>query len=146
MSRLGLALAGLTALQFALRDVLARSVTQESNLSSSAAAAMTLGVGAVVLIVVAVGAARPSEFAKNLRRSMPAMLIPGLAIGLAMPILLAAFERGRVGLVSPILGATQTVGTVLLSGLLIRGSEINKRVIFAVSVTLAGGTLIGVTR
>ncbi|MDG2427967.1 MAG: EamA family transporter [Acidimicrobiales bacterium] len=146
VSRLGLALAGLTALQFALRDVLARSVTQESNLSSSAAAAMTLGVGAVVLIVVAVGAARPSEFAKNLRRSMPAMLIPGLAIGLAMPALLAAFERGRVGLVSPILGATQTVGTVLLSGLLMRGSEINKRVIFAVSVTLAGGTLIGVTR
>ena len=146
VSRLGLLLAALTALQFAIRDVLARSVTQESNLDSSTAAAVTLGVGAVVLIGVAVGTAGPREFSENLRRSMPAMLIPGVAVGLAMPALLAAFERSRVGIVSPILGTTQTVGAVLLSGLLIGGTEINKRVVLAVSVTLAGGTLIGITR
>jgi drug/metabolite transporter (DMT)-like permease len=146
VSRLGLLLAALTALQFAIRDVLARSVTQESNLDSSTAAAVTLGVGAVVLIGVAVGTAGPREFSENLRRSMPAMLIPGVAVGLAMPALLAAFERSRVGIVSPLLGTTQTVGAVLLSGLLIGGTEINKRVVLAVSVTLAGGTLIGVTR
>ena len=146
VSRLGLAFAALTALQFAIRDVLARSVTQESNLDSSAAAAVTLGVGAVVLIGVAVGTARPREFSKNLRRSMPAMLIPGIAVGIAMPALLAAFERSRVVIVSPLLGATQTVGAVLLSGLLIGGTEIDRRVVLAVIVTLAGGTLIGVTR
>jgi hypothetical protein len=77
---------------------------------------------------------------------MPAMLIPGFAVGLAMPALLAAFERSRVGIVSPLLGATQTVGAVLLSGLLIGATEIDKRVVLAVIVTLAGGTLIGVTR
>ena len=146
VSRLGLALAALTALQFAIRDVLARSVTQGSNLDSSAAAAVTLWVGAVVLIGVGVGTAKPREFSKNLRRSMPAMLIPGIAVGLAMPALLAAFERSRVGVVSPLLGATQTVGAVLLSGLLIGGTEINRRVVLAVILTLAGGTLIGVTR
>ena len=146
VSRLGLALAALTALQFAIRDVLARSVTQGSNLDSSAAAAVTLWVGAVVLIGVGVGTAKPREFSENLRRSMPAMLIPGIAVGLAMPALLAAFERSRVGVVSPLLGATQTVGAVLLSGLLIGGTEINRRVVLAVIVTLAGGTLIGVTR
>ena len=146
VSRLGLALAALTALQFAIRDVLARSVTQGSNLDSPAAAAVTLWVGAVVLIGVGVGTAKPREFSKNLRRSMPAMLIPGIAVGLAMPALLAAFERSRVGVVSPLLGATQTVGAVLLSGLLIGGTEINRRVVLAVIVTLAGGTLIGVTR
>lgn len=146
VSRLGLALAALTALQFAIRDVLARSVTQGSNLDSSAAAAVTLWVGAVVLIGVGVGTAKPREFSDNLRRSMPAMLIPGIAVGLAMPALLAAFERSRVGVVSPLLGATQTVGAVLLSGLLIGGTEINRRVVLAVIVTLAGGTLIGVTR
>ena len=146
VSRLGLALAALTALQFAIRDVLARSVTQGSNLDSPAAAAVTLWVGAVVLIGVGVGTAKPREFSKNLRRSMPAMLIPGIAVGLAMPALLAAFERSRVGVVSPLLGATQTVGAVLLSGLLIGGTEIDKRVVLAVIVTLAGGTLLGVTR
>ena len=145
VSRLGLALAALTALQFAIRDGLARSVTQGSNLDSPAAAAVTLWVGAVVLIGVGVGTAKPREFSKNLRRSMPAMLIPGIAVGLAMPALLAAFERSRVGVVSPLLGATQTVGAVLLSGLLIGGTEINRRVVLAVIVTLAGGTLIGVT-
>ena len=146
VSRLGLALAALTALQFAIRDVLARSVTQGSNLDSPAAAAVTLWVGAVVLIGVGVGTAKPRDFSENLRRSMPAMLIPGIAVGLAMPALLAAFERSRVGVVSPLLGATQTVGAVLLSGLLIGGTEINRRVVLAVIVTLAGGTLIGVTR
>ena len=146
VSRLGLALAALTALQFAIRDVLARSVTQGSNLDSPAAAAVTLWVGAVVLIGVGVGTAKPREVSKNLRRRMPAMLIPGIAVGLAMPALLAAFERSRVGVVSPLLGATQTVGAVLLSGLLIGGTEINRRVVLAVIVTLAGGTLIGVTR
>ncbi len=146
VSRLGLVLAALTALQFAIRDVLARSVTQESNLDSFAAAAVTLGVGAVVLIGVAVGTAGPREFSKNLRRSMPAVLIPGIAIGIAMPALVAAFERSRVVIVSPLLGATQTVGAVLLSGLLIGGTETDKRVVIAVIVTLAGGTLIGVTR
>ena len=145
-SRLGLALAALTALEFAIRDVLARSVTQGSNLDSSAAAAVTLGVGAVFLIGAAVATAGPRAFYWNLRRSMPAMLIPGIAIGLAMPALMAAFERSRVGIVSPLMGATQTVGAVLLSGVLIGGTEINKRVLLAVSVTLAGGTLIGVTR
>ena len=145
VSRVGLALAALTALQFAIRDVLARSVTQGSNLDSSAAAAVTLWVGAVVLIGVGVGTAKPREFSKNLRRSMQALLIPGIAVGLAMPALLAAFERSRVGVVSPLLGATQTVGAVLLSGLLIGGTEINRRVVLAVIVTLAGGTLIGVT-
>ena len=146
VSRLGLALAALTALQFAIRDVLTRSVTQESNLDSSAAAAVTLGAGAVVLVGVAVGTAGPQRFSKNLRRSMPTMLIPGVAVGLAMPALLAAFEQSRVGIVSPLLGATQTVGAVLLSGLLIGGTEIDKRVVLAVVVTLAGGTLIGLTR
>ena len=146
VSRLGLVLAAVTALQFAIRDVLARSVTQESNLDSSSAAAVTLCVGAVVLIGTAVGTAGPREFSENLRRSMPAMLIPGIAVGLATPALLAAFERSRVGIVSPLLGTTQTVGVVLLSGLLIGDTEINKRVLLAVSVTLAGGTLIGITR
>jgi drug/metabolite transporter (DMT)-like permease len=146
VSRLGLAFAALTAFQFAIRDVLARSVTQESNLDSSTAAAVTLGVGALVLIGVAAGTAGPREFFENLHRSMPAMLIPGIAIGLALPALLAAFERSRVGIVSPLLGATQTVAAVLLSGLLIGGTEISKRVVLAVGVTLAGGTLIGVTR
>ncbi|HAQ23861.1 MAG TPA: hypothetical protein DCR10_09945 [Acidimicrobiaceae bacterium] len=146
VSRLGLALAAITALQFAIRDVLTRSVTQGSNLGSSAASAVVLGVAALVLVGVAVGSAKPREFGAQFRRSMPAMLIPGIAVGLAMPSLLAAFERSRVGIVSPLLGATQTIGAVLLSGLLIGGTEIGQRVVVAVIVTLAGGTLIGVTR
>jgi drug/metabolite transporter (DMT)-like permease len=75
--RLGLVLAALTALQFAIRDVLARSVTQESNLDSSSAAAVTLCVGAVVLIGAAVGIAGPREFSEDLCCSMPATLTPG---------------------------------------------------------------------
>ena len=145
-SRVGLALAVLTAFQFAVRDVLARSVTQDSNLNSVAAAAVILVSGAIVLLVAAIGAAGPRTFIENMLRSMPAMLLPGVAVGLALPALLAAFERSRVGVVSPLHNASQSVAVVLLSGVLIGGAEANRRVVVALGFTLLGGTIIGITR
>ena len=145
-SRMGLALATLTAFQFAVRDVLARSVTQDSNLTSSAAAIVTFAGGGVVLLVAAIGTAGPRVFLENLLRSMPAILMPGIAVGLAVPALLAALERSRVGVVAPLHYASQSVAVLLVSRLLIGGTEVNKRVVVALSLTLAGGTIIGITR
>ena len=145
-SRMGLALAVLTAFQFAVRDVLARSVTQDSNLNSLAAAAVILASGAIVLVVATSGTAGPRVFIENMLRSMPAMLLPGVAVGFAVPALLAAFERSRVGVVSPLHNASQSVAVVLLSGALIGGTEVNRRVVLALGFTLLGGTIVGITR
>ena len=145
-SRLGLVLAALTAMQFGIRDVVARSVTQNSELHPSGAAAVLLGVGAVVLMIATLVAAGPVGFADNTRRSIPRVLVPGAAIGFAMPALLGAFERSRVGVVSPLNNAAQSVAVVALAGLVFGGAEVNRRVIVAVTLVLAGGTIIGVTR
>ena len=145
-SRMGLALAVLTAIQFAVRDVLARAVTQDSNLNSLAAAAVILASGAIVVLVAAIGTAGPRAFLENILRCVPAMLLPGVAVGFALPALLAAFERSRVGVVSPLHNASQSVAVVLLSGILIGGNEVNRRVVVALGFSLLGGTIIGITR
>ncbi len=144
--RLGLALAALTAVQFGVRDVVARSVTQDSGLEGAAAAAVILATGALVLLVASVAAAGPRRFADNARRCAPHVLIPGAAIGIAMPSLLAAFERARVGVVSPLNNASQAFTVVVISGLVFGKTEVNRRVVTAVVLVLTGGTIIGVTR
>jgi drug/metabolite transporter (DMT)-like permease len=145
-SRLGIVLAALTALQFGLRDVVARSVTQDSDLHSSGAAAVILVVGAAVLMFASFAAAGPTAFADNIRRSLPRVIVPGAAIGFAMPALLGAFERSRVSIVSPLNNASQSVAVVVLAGLVFGGAEASRRVIVAVTLVVAGGTIIGVTR
>jgi drug/metabolite transporter (DMT)-like permease len=145
-SRLGLALAALTALQFGLRDVVARSVTQSSDLHSSGAAVVILVVGGVVLMFASFAAAGPTVFADNVKRSLPRVLVPGAAIGFATPALLGAFERSRVSIVSPLNNASQSVAVVALAGLVFGGAEVNRRVIVAVTLVIVGGTIIGITR
>jgi drug/metabolite transporter (DMT)-like permease len=145
-SRLGIVLATLTALQFGLRDVVARSVTQDSDLHSSGAALVILVVGAGVLMVATFLAAGPTAFADNTRRSLPRVIVPGAAIGFAMPALLGALSRTRVSIVSPLNNASQSVAVVALAGLVYGGAEVSRRVVVAVTLVVVGGTIIGITR
>lgn len=146
VSVLGLALAAFTALLFGIRDVVARSVSQDSSLDSAGAAAVILTVGTLVLFMAALVTAGVRRVVDDSRRSMPAVLVPGVAVGFAMPSLLTAFERSRVGIVSPLNNAAQALAVVALSGWMFGGTEVNRRVIIAVVFVLAGGTVIGVTR
>jgi drug/metabolite transporter (DMT)-like permease len=145
-SLFGVGAALTTALLFGTRDVVARSVTQDSDLHSSGAAFAILTAGAVVLLVAALITARPPEIVDHAKRGFTRLLIPGIAVGLATTALLAAFARGRVSIVSPLNSAVQAVGVLILAAFVFSQKEVSPRIIVAVAFVLAGGTIIGVTR
>ena len=146
LSRLGLFLGAVTALQFGVRDVLARSFTQDSDLQGSAAAVVILAVGGLILLAATLVAAGRRGLAEGVRASLPLALLPAAAIGIAVPALVEAFERAQVSVISPLNNASQSVTAVVLSGLVFGRTEVNRRVVIAVVAVVAGGTIIGVTR
>lgn len=74
---------------------------------------------------------------------MPAFAPAGLALALGYDALLAAFDRGRVSVVSP-LNATGSLWAVLLSALVVGRSEaIGRRTVLAALLVVVGGALIG---
>ena len=146
VSSLGIALAAITAFLFGLRDVLSRNFTQESGLDGAAAAVVILTTGAAIVMVATIVATGWRGFVDNSRRSFPTVLVAGVSVGFALPALLEAFQRSRVGIVSPLNNASQSVSVVVLAGIFFGGAEMNRRIVTAVIIVLAGGTLIGITR
>ena len=73
---------------------------------------------------------------------MPEFFASGLAIGLALPILLAALDRGQVGIVAPLSLASQNVSVVALGAVVFGADERTPRILVAVILVLAGATLV----
>ena len=66
-------------------------------------------------------------------------------MGFALPLLIWAFSRGDVGLVAPLANGSQVITVVTASSLVYGARERSVRVLLAVVLVIAGGTLIGVT-
>ena len=134
----GLVLAAMCTLLFAARDNLVRHLSGTSSVPPTVAAATTLLVGAIV----AVAFARRPPSPAALRVFAPA----GLCFGLSYICLFAAYYRGRVSVVSPLV-ATETLWGVGLSVLLLRRSElVGRRLLAGAALIVAGGVLIGIYR
>jgi uncharacterized membrane protein len=82
----------------------------------------------------------------RLRQAAPAFAPAGIAIALGYDALLAALDRGRVSIVSP-LTATGSLWAVLFAALVIgRREYIGRRVTIAALLVVAGGAIIGLVR
>ena len=70
----------------------------------------------------------------------------GALFGLAYPTLVLAYDRGRVTVVAP-LTATESLRAVVFTACLIgaRADAINRRVLAAGALIVAGGVVIGIT-
>ena len=139
----GLLFAVACTLLFATRDNFVRWFSGEATVASFAAAAATLvGGGAVVAVYTAVARrARP-------RPSGPIapVIVVGLLFGLSYVSLFAAYYRGRVSVVAPIV-ATESLWGVGLSALLMRSAEVvGRRLVLGALLIVAGGILIGAFR
>ena len=64
-------------------------------------------------------------------------------IGVALPLLLEALDRGRVGVVAPLSLASQNLTVVAVGSLVFGVHERTGRVVVAVALILAGATLVG---
>jgi len=140
--RVGLVFAVGATLAFATRDSLIRWLgTDATDVEPGLAALATLLTGTgVALAFVFLRRAHGS------RGAALAFLPAGLCYGLSYILLFEAFYRGRVSVVSPLVG-TESLWGVALSALVLRGSErVGVRLVAGACLVVAGGVLIGAFR
>ena len=142
VKRIGLVLAVVAAVVFAVRDNLVRWLSIDTDVSPALAAAATLGAGGLCVAawVLATRRGRVSF------RRLPVFVPAGLLFGLSYICLFEGYYRGRVTVVSPLV-ATESLWGVGLSALLLRRHElVGLRLLGGAALVVAGGALIGVFR
>jgi drug/metabolite transporter, DME family len=141
----GFALAILCAALFAARDNVLRWAARNEHPPPPVAATASL-LAAAALILVYLALMHRDHLRTRLRQAVPAFAPAGIAIALGYNALLAALDRGRVSVVSP-LTATGSLWAVLLAALVIgRREYIGRRVTIAALLVVAGGAIIGLAR
>jgi drug/metabolite transporter (DMT)-like permease len=141
----GVALALLCAALFAARDNIVRWAARDLHPPPLVAATTSL-LAAAALILVYLVLVRRDRLRTCLPQALPAFAPAGLALALGYDTLLAAFDRGRVSVVSP-LNATGSLWAVVLAALVIgRSEEIGRRTVVAAVLIVAGGAVIGTLR
>jgi drug/metabolite transporter (DMT)-like permease len=133
----GFVLATLCAALFAARDNLIRLAARNEHPPPLVAATASL-LAAAALILVYLALIHRDQLRTSLRQAVPAFAPAGIAIALGYDALLAALDRGRVSVVSP-LNATGSLWAVLFAALVIGRSEyIGRRVTSAALLVVAG--------
>ena len=138
---LGLGLAVLAALTFAVRDTFVRWTAVDSDVTPELAISATLASGALtILVALLVTGRRPSLH--PLRHFVPA----GVAFGISYVCLYEAFFRGRLSVVAPLV-ATECLWGITLSAIFLgRHERVGRRLVTGAVVVVAGGVLIGLSR
>jgi drug/metabolite transporter (DMT)-like permease len=141
----GTVLALFSAALFAARDNIVRWAARDEHPPPLVAATASL-LAAAALILVYLSVVRRDRLRAHLRPALPAFAPAGLALALGYDTLMAALDRGRVSVVSP-LNATGSLWAVLLAALVIGRSElIGRRTVLAALLIVGGGALIGALR
>jgi len=140
----GALFAALTAAAFGVRDVVARHFTGGADIAVPWAAAVVLISGTIVLLVITLF--RTRRLITEIGSTLPPMMWSGLVVGLALPTLLESLARGAVGVVAPINNGAQVITVVILAAVLFGQRERSPRIVIALLLVIAGGTLIGVTQ
>jgi drug/metabolite transporter (DMT)-like permease len=135
--------AGLTAIAtvlFAARDNFVRWAERGNDVPGVVAGACSL---AAATVVIALAVVSREAAVRRVRVAARPFLLSGMIYGGAYACLLAAFDRGRVTIVSP-LYATESLWAVLFSAILLRRAEaVGVRLVSAAVLVVAGGALIG---
>jgi drug/metabolite transporter (DMT)-like permease len=136
---IGLVYALVATVSFASRDTFVRWFSDETSAASiDGAAATLLGGSAVLAAAVLLGPSTTVSIAR-VRPFVPA----GILFGLSYVCLFAAYYRGPVTVVSPLV-ATESLWGVALAALLIGRSElVGRRLVVGAVLIVAGGALIG---
>jgi drug/metabolite transporter (DMT)-like permease len=137
---LGTGLGTLAAVLFSARDNFIRWAERGNAVPGVVAAACSLAAATAAIFVVV---AFQGGLLRRAQRAARPFLAGGLAYGGAYACLLAAFERGRVTVVTP-LYATESLWAVVISAVVLpRTERIGLRLVSAALLIVAGGALIG---
>jgi drug/metabolite transporter (DMT)-like permease len=142
---LGLVLAGVIAMCFAVRDNLVRHFALSTDVGPELAATLVLASAAALSLVVA-AVERPGDMTRRLRAASLAYAPAGFCLAVAYVGTFEAFDRGRVTIVAPLLG-TASLWAVLVSAIFLRRTEgVGRHLIGGAVLLVAGSAAIAASR
>lgn len=142
----GLAWALSSIVLFAGRDNLSRWLTTDRDIPAISGATTALAGGTLAILLYLLITRRGDRPLTQIARSVRPFLLASVAFGLSYVTLLESFARGKVTVVSPIVG-TYALWTVLLSAVFLRTTEaVTRRLIVAAILIVAGATIVAATQ
>lgn len=138
------ALAGVVL--YATRDVMSGWFTETRDAPPLVGAVMLLAGASLMVLVYLAAVRRPLPLMHQIGSGARYFLLSGLAMGAAYCLLLSAFDRGKVTIVSP-LNSTYALWGVLIAAIVMRKAEaITRRVVVAALLIVAGAAVVAATR
>ena len=142
--QIGIIFAIATSLTFAIRDVVARHFNIGTDVSAWWSGTVVLGAASITLwIFVAIKFGH--IWKTQTRKALPEFIPSGIMIGIALPLLLEALNKGAVNIVAPLALAAQNIAIVILSGWFFGSRERTRQVILAMILIFIGGIVVTVS-
>ena len=142
--QVGIVFAIATSLTFAIRDVVARHFNVGTDVSSWWSGTVVL-IAASITLWIFVSIKFGPIWKTQTRKALPEFIPSGIMIGIALPLLLEALNRGAVNIVAPLALASQNIAIVILSGWFFGSRERTTQVIMAMVLILIGGIVVTVS-
>ena len=142
--QIGIIFAVATSLTFGIRDVVARHFNLGTDVSSWWSGTVVLIAASITLWIFVVIKFGPIWKAQT-RKALPEFIPSGIMIGIALPLLLEALNKGAVNIVAPLALAAQNIAIVILSGWFFGSRERTRQVIIAMVLIFIGGIVVTVS-
>ena len=142
--QIGIIFAVATSLTFGIRDVVARHFNLGTDVSSWWSGTVVLIAASITLWIFVFIKFGPIWKAQT-RKALPEFIPSGIMIGIALPLLLEALNKGAVNIVAPLALAAQNIAIVILSGWFFGSRERTRQVIVAMILIFIGGIVVTVS-
>ena len=142
--QIGIIFAVATSLTFGIRDVVARHFNLGTDVSSWWSGTVVL-IAASITLWVFVSIKFGPIWKTQTRKALPEFIPSGIMIGIALPLLLEALNKGAVNIVAPLALAAQNIAIVILSGWFFGSRERTRQVIVAMILIFIGGIVVTVS-
>ena len=142
--QIGIVFAIATSLTFGIRDVVARHFNLGTDVSSWWSGTVVLIAASITLWIFVFIKFGPIWKAQT-RKALPEFIPSGIMIGIALPLLLEALNKGAVNIVAPLALAAQNIAIVILSGWFFGSRERTRQVITAMILIFIGGIVVTVS-
>ena len=140
----GIVFAIATSLTFAIRDVVARHFNVGTDVSSWWSGTVVL-ISASITLWIFVSIKFGPIWKTQTRKALPEFIPSGIMIGIALPLLLEALNKGAVNIVAPLALASQNIAIVILSGWFFGSRERTRQVIVAMILIFVGGIVVTIS-
>ena len=142
--QIGIVFAIATSLTFAIRDVVARHFNVGTDVSSWWSGTVVL-IAASITLWIFVSIKFGPVWKTQTRKALPEFIPSGIMIGIALPLLLEALNKGAVNIVAPLALASQNIAIVILSGWFFGSRERTRQVIVAMTLIFVGGIVVTIS-